>query len=102
MAAERLSMRQIKEVLRQKWVLGRSHREIAASLRVSTGGVSGALTRARAAGLDWEQVEALDEVTLETRLYGPPEGTVKTERPMPDPAYIHAERSRPGVTLDCS
>lgn len=100
MAAERLSMRHIKEVLRQKWVLGRSHREIAKSVGVSTGGVSGALTRATAAGLDWKQVEKTDEATLEARLYGPPEGTAGTNRPMPDPAYIHAERSRPGVTLE--
>jgi transposase len=100
MAAERLSMRQIKEVLRQKWVLGRTHREVAASLGVSTGGVSGAITRATAAGLDWNQVQSLDEVTLATRLYGAPAETERTDRPMPGPAYIHAERSRPGVTLE--
>ena len=34
MAAERLSMRQLKEVLRQKWVLGRSHRQIASSVGI--------------------------------------------------------------------
>lgn len=100
MAAERWSMRQVKEVLRQKWVLERSHREVAASVGISIGGVSGAVTRATAAGLDWKQIESLDEVALETRLYGPPEGTASSERPMPDPAYIHAERSRPGVTLE--
>ena len=37
MATERLSMRKTKEILRQKWALGRSHREIAASLGVSVG-----------------------------------------------------------------
>jgi transposase len=100
MAAERLSMRQLKEVLRQKWVLGRSHRQIAASVGISAGSVGGALCRATAAGLDWGQVEGLDESALEARLYGPPEGTAGTNRPLPDPAYIHAERSRPGVTLE--
>jgi transposase len=40
MATERLSMRQIREVLRQKWVLGRSHREVAESLRVGLGTIS--------------------------------------------------------------
>jgi transposase len=100
MAAERLSMRQLKEILRQKWVLGRSHRLIAQSLGVSAGSVGGALCRATAAGLDWSQVEALDESALEAKLYGPPPGTASVIRPMPDPAYIHAERSRPGVTLE--
>ena len=100
MAAERLSMRQLKEILRQKWVLGRSHRLIARSVGVSAGSVGGAVCRATAAGLDWKEVEGLDEGALERRLYGPPEGTAGAIRPMPDPAYIHAERSRPGVTLE--
>jgi transposase len=55
--------------------------------------------RATAAGLDWAQVDALDERKLETRLYGHAKGVASAVRPMPDPAYIHAERSRPGVTL---
>ena len=100
MAAERLSMRQLKEILRQKLVLGRSHRLIAQSLGVSAGSVGGVVCRAKAAGLDWAQIEMVDEATLETRLYGPPEGTAGAERPLPDPAYIHAERSKPGVTLE--
>ena len=37
MAAERLSMRCVKEVLRQKWVLKKSHREVARSLGISAG-----------------------------------------------------------------
>ncbi|HEY7542897.1 MAG TPA: IS21 family transposase, partial [Methylomirabilota bacterium] len=100
MAAERLSMRQLKEILRQKWVLGRSHRAIARSVGISAGSVGGAVTRATAAGLDWPQVVALDEKCLEARLYGPAPGSTSVARPAPDPAYIHAERSRPGVTLE--
>lgn len=100
MAAERMSMRQLKEILRQKWVLGRSHRLIAQSVGVSAGSVGGALCRATAAGLDWSQVEELDETALEAKLYGPPPGTASVLRAMPDPAYIHAERRRPGVTLE--
>ena len=91
-------MRQL-EVLRQKWVLGRSHRQ-SRPASGSARSVGGALCRATAAGLDWNQVERLDEAALEARLYGLPEGTAGTNRPLPDPAYIHAERSRPGVTLE--
>ena len=47
MAAERLSMRQIREILRQKWALGLPHRAVAESLRVGVGTISGALTRAK-------------------------------------------------------
>ena len=39
MATERLSMHKTREILRQKWVLGRSHREVARSLGVSFGAV---------------------------------------------------------------
>jgi DNA-directed RNA polymerase specialized sigma24 family protein len=49
MATERLSMRQTREILRQKWCLGRSHREIAESLRISSGAVGKTALRARAA-----------------------------------------------------
>ena len=40
MATERLSMRKIREILRHKWALGRSHRDVAASLGVSVGAIS--------------------------------------------------------------
>lgn len=64
MAAERLSMRQTREILRQKWTLGRSHREVAQSLGVGLGSVSSVERRARAAGLDWPQVHALSDAAL--------------------------------------
>ena len=84
MATERLSMRKIREILRHKWAVGRSHREVAASLGVSVGTVSGAAQRARDAGLDWAAVEALDDEALEARLYGTT--VAERQRPLPDPA----------------
>lgn len=98
MATERLSMVTIREILRLKWGLGKSHREAAQSLGISAGAVGTVMRRAQAAGLTWEQAEALGEDELEARLYGPtrPAGE---ERPRPDPVWIHLERRRPGVTL---
>ena len=52
MATERLSMRQIREILRQKWCLGQSHRAVAESLGIGDGTVGTTVLRARAAGLD--------------------------------------------------
>jgi transposase len=100
MAAERLSMRHTREILRQKWTLGRSHREVAQSLEIGLGTVSGVERRARAAGLDWAQVEALSEDGLAGRLYGRPEVAGQRVRPWPDCAVLHAERRKPGVTLE--
>ena len=60
MAAERLSMRCVKEVLRQKWVLKKSNREVARSLGISSGFVSGVVTRAAAIGLNaWAEIDGL-------------------------------------------
>jgi len=70
MATERLSMRHTREILRQKWALGGTHRAVAQSLGVSVGTVGTTVLRARAAGLDWPQVQALTNDALETRLYG--------------------------------
>jgi transposase len=92
-------MRQIKEVLRQKWVLGRTHRQVAESVGVSAGVVGKLMQKTAAAKLDWAQVEGLTEQELGERLYGI-RVVAGTARPLPDPAYIHAERSRPGVTLE--
>ena len=93
-------MRQIREILRQKWALGLSHREVAQSLRVGLGTISSVLTRAQGAGLDWSQVQPLSDDELEGRLYGRPEVAGQRQRPAPDCAWIHAERRRPGVTLE--
>src|SRR5437870_1090329 len=99
MATERLSMRQTREILRQKWRLGRTHREVAQSLGISFGAVGATVLRARAAGLDWAQVDTLSEEVLQARVYGPP--TPPTHhRAVPDGAYLHAERRKPGVTLE--
>src|SRR5437660_10593181 len=99
MATERLSMRQTREILRQKWSLGRTHRAVAQSLRISSGAVGTTVLRARAAGLDWAQVDTLSDEALQARVYGPP--TPPTHhRAVPDCAYLHPERRNPGVTLE--
>lgn len=98
MATERLRMRDLREILRQKLVLKRSNRQVGASLRVSHGGVSGAVGRARALGLDWEKIATLSDDALEERLYGP-RSKKRAGRPLPDPAHLHLELRRAGVTL---
>jgi transposase len=90
-------MRKIREILRHKWALGRSHRDVAASLGVSVGAISLAEQRARRAGLDWITVAGLDDEALETRLYGAV--AAERHRPLPDPAQLHTELKRAGVTL---
>lgn len=91
-------MRDLREILRQKLLLGRSHRQAARAVGISSGSVASAATRARMLGLSWEAIEKLDDEELETRMYGP-RGAKRVDRPEPDPAHIHLELKRPGVTL---
>jgi transposase len=98
MTTERLSMHNVREILRQVWELGCSYREVARSLGLSLGAVGTTVRRATEASLDWAQAQALSEDALEARLYGsvaePGGGRVQ-----PDCAWIHTERRGPGVTL---
>ncbi len=71
MATERLPMRTIREILRLKWLLHRSHRETARSLGISAGAVASVVTRAAGLGLTWPVVDPLTEDDLDRRLYGP-------------------------------
>jgi transposase len=100
MATERVPMQKIREILRLKWVAGRSHRETARSLGLSAGAVGAAVGRARAAALTWDAVETLSDDALERRLYGPTPAEVEGARAEPDLAAIHQELRRPGVTLE--
>ena len=101
MPAERLPMRKVKEILRMKWALGLSHRTIEHSLGTSIGTISKLGRQAKAKGLDWASVEGLSEEQVEAMLYAKSEvGTAESrERPMPGFAEVHAERKKPGVTL---
>ena len=68
MPAERLSMRQIREVLRLCFESRLPQRAVARSLGLSQGAVSGYLSRARAVGIVWPLPEDLDDAQLEARI----------------------------------
>jgi len=96
MAQERLSMRKTREILRLKWLLERSHRQVKQATGVGIGTVTDLLNRARAARLTWAVVEQMSDDELEAGLYPAP---ATPARPLPDPAQLHLELRRPGVTL---
>ena len=94
MSQRRLSMRKIRELLRLKYELGRSHREIAASLGIANSTVSDYASRAAAAGLSWPLPEGLDDAALEAALFpGLPPSRVP--RPEPDLAVRAPGASAP-------
>ncbi|HMK85534.1 MAG TPA: IS21 family transposase [Steroidobacteraceae bacterium] len=91
-------MHVLKEILRQKLALGRSHRQVAAAVGVSVGKVAGVFAAASREGLDATAVAAMSDAELESRLYPKPLPT-GAARPEPDCAALHLELRRPGVTL---
>jgi transposase len=100
MAAERLSMRKITEVLRLE-AAGYGNRAIARSIGVSHSTVREYRARARAAGLAWPLEPSWTEAELERRLFPPPLPS-NVARPLPDWAAVHEElkaRRRTHVTL---
>ncbi len=97
MAAERLSMRTTREILRLKWACQRSNREIARSCGLGRSTVAECLHRAADAGLTWPLPPELDDGTLEARLYRRPGRPAI--RALPDWATVHQELRHPGVTL---
>lgn len=98
MAMKRLSMRQIRQVLRLRLERGLSTRAVARACSVGLGTVTEYLTRAQRAGLNWPLPEELDDEALEGLLY-PPSAESVGPRPLPDFTSIHKELKRAGVTL---
>lgn len=99
MSKNRLSMRQIKEVLRLRLVCERSQSEIARTIGVSKATVWDYLERAKRAQLSFERATAMSDAALEALLF-PPLPPSGQPRPVPDWASVHRELRKPGVTLD--
>ena len=97
MPARRLSMRKVFDLLRLQDE-GLSIRQMAESVRLPRSTVADYLNRMQRAGLSWPLPGDADETELLERLFGP-ETARKAIRPVPDWSVVHAERKRPGVTL---
>ncbi len=98
MAAERLTMRQVREVLRLKWEQRYSDRKVALACHISRPAIKTTVTRALAAGLSWPLPIEVDDVALERLLFPPPVIT-PSSRPLPNFAEVHQELRHKGVTL---
>ena len=88
MPAQRLSMRQVREVLRLTWAGGLSDRKIARSLSVSRPTVAEYVRRAQAAGLSWPLPAPLDDAALERLLFPVAPAPRTGAPPVPDPRSI--------------
>ena len=90
-------MRKIRDVLRLKLEARLSHERTAAALHLSKGVVTKYAKLAIKVGMDWPEVQTLDDTALHIRLLGAPQrasGFVQ-----PDFGLIHHELRRKGMTL---
>jgi len=92
-------MRKIREVLRLRFEVGLSARQIAASVQIARSSVREYERRLAAAGLRWPLPEGLTDTALERRLFPPPPPVPVDTRPVPNWAVLHEELRCPGVTL---
>ena len=99
MAANRISMRKIKDILRLYDEAKLSRRQIASCLSLSRDTVAKTLERAHLAGLSWPSVQEFDDTTIERQLYQAPEKPKKKKRPLPDWSEFHKDLKRKGVTM---
>ena len=100
MAQNKLTMRQIQEILRLKHQNQLSVREIARSCGLPASTVGDYLKRAAAAGLSWPLPEGQSEAELLQRLLATPPATRSQNEPvLPDWPHIHQELARKSVTL---
>ena len=99
MPGKRLSMRKIREILRLKYELHRSNRDIGLSCGIGSSTVSDYIQRARGAGLSWPLPEGMGDTELENLLFPPPTPP-NSSTLYPDFLHIHKElQSSKHVTL---
>ena len=93
MPAERLEVRNIREILRLRFDLKLSHRDIGRSINKSPSTVGETLAKFAVSGLDWPLGADLDDAALEERLYQkvPADGD---RPPTPDWAAVIRELRR--------
>ena len=92
-------MRKVREVLRLKFEGGQTNRRIARSCAISRPTVADYLLRFEAAGLEWPAAAALDDTTLEHKLFAPASPAPSAQRAVPDWSHVHQELRRKSVTL---
>lgn len=93
----RLSMRKISEILRQRFALNRSFREIAHSLNISISTASCYARAAKKHRLSWPLPKEMTDEQLYRLLF--PKKATQEKKSLPDWRLVQQELRRKGVTL---
>ncbi len=99
MPTERISMRNIREILRLHFGLGLKKRQIGRSCSLSHSTIGKYLQKAKEAGLSWPLPEELDDRALQEMFNAPDAARKPQARPLPPMEELHSELRKKGVTL---
>ena len=99
MAAQRITMRKIRDILRLRFAAGLSIRQIKDSTRVSVGAIQKLLSRAQELDLSWPLPDDLDDTALAGLFYPGADTRPSARFQVPDWSVVHHELKRKGVTL---
>jgi len=97
-ATPRITMRNIREILRLRLSAGLSIRAIHRSTKVSVGAVQKLLALAAELELSWPLPDDLDDAALAARFYPGADTRVPSRFAQPDWAQLHQELKRKGMT----
>ncbi len=99
MPSKRVSMQNIRQILRLKYEAKLSYGQISGALNLSKSVVGKYVGLADAQGLSWPLPEELDSDTALKQRLVPDKQSIASSRPEPDYQQIHTELKRKGVTL---
>ena len=92
-------MRKIREVLRLRYAVGLSARQVAASVQIAHSSVSEYERRLAAVGLSWPLPEGLSDTALERRLFPSPPPVPSETRPVPLTLFKLIRWGRPSSSV---
>ena len=98
MSAKRITMRQLREVLRLSYSTGLSIRKISASTKISVGSIQQILKRAEQFQLSWPLPDDLDDQALALKFYPRADARPARRHQEPDWVELHQELKKKGVT----
>ena len=100
MPTKRLSMRQLREILRLHLQSQLSTRAISRAQRVSVGAISKITQKTKELALNWETVCQLDDVQLSRLFYPRANNQLSNQLVMPDWESVRKELTGKNVTIN--
>ena len=98
MSAKRITMRQLRELLRLRYEAKLSMRQINASTKISVGKIQSILKQAEALDLQWPLPDEMDDRELAQKFYPQADTRISKKFQQPDWAAVHQELKKKGLT----